>query len=896
MPAIRRHQFRKSRSDPCLDYIRTPLHESLPPLRPAPHSGRRSTIPNVVPSDNTGATTKVSTGTQTDLSARRLKNIADGCLVDSLAFAKFITGKRVSAYNGQGEGQGPEESALEPRGSSAENLSVALSERFIRWDMGPVPIMQNPRLTQLVARQARAALENGEIVLQDVRSDKVESGADGAVPFSATERVETTAASALTASPDELPHIVQEVLKFHREMGIADPKDQKVSNFELFAGGTKLPQDQHSRIAELVVDGVLSEANDLTKETSLLMGSPMSNRASTEGSPQAAPDEVYEGYLTQQIMKKQSFLEQMHLDVLGERPEEDRPADSQQDLFLSIMSGVCKTCGKKLKHMELTDLFRYKLLHKDEPFVFDSEHFCCEDFQKELEKLLFSRGVKDAVRDIRQSQVMSQKSSRKQKSKGSHSHKEGHGPKRSHNQSGREDSSDLSELDTLAQLLDEESKSSSSSSSEEEGADDNESSSGRKSVAKGLRGNFKSRLKSTLSGRFKGSSAIGTKSVVGGATGAAGATSARGAKRRSSMIKGADSDVGLIGSTTAQKFNQRKDSILSQKRSSVTDARRASYSRNWKSTPEESDTRYKGNSINWSLSSRICMKTGWTLQRPRSSEISQSQGLYLTERLLEVEEDHATINKPVKHWPLFPACFVHWPGDATVGPYTEPPSPTDFYPYLDGGTACVTAEYAPGLSILVVLPKPVRSPAGARPPCPVAAIFDTSSWGAVIDTDWTPNVLLSPKDVKFCGSAADLPKDKEKTVSWKSLAQNIANPHLKSVQGFNDEAEMDIRGRGEIVFTLKNEAMKVEMNCGFRQKKAAYTSASEDGAKNFLAALESRRQEVLKNINSLQKLLTEANRIEESVAAASDHRSKHHQPHHKTTRTNLARDPAISVR
>ena len=68
-----------------------------------------------------------------------------------------------------------------------------------------------------------------------------------------------------------------------------------------------------------------------------------------------------------------NLMDQQHFKSLVEIPEEEKPLDLQQDFYLSVMNGICSHCKKELKHMELTDLFRYKLLHKDEPFVFDSE-------------------------------------------------------------------------------------------------------------------------------------------------------------------------------------------------------------------------------------------------------------------------------------------------------------------------------------------------------------------------------------------------------------------------------------------------------------------------------------------------------------------------------------------
>ena len=44
----------------------------------------------------------ISTGIQTDLTARRLKNLGDGHHVTSLGFVRFITGKRVSELDRYG--------------------------------------------------------------------------------------------------------------------------------------------------------------------------------------------------------------------------------------------------------------------------------------------------------------------------------------------------------------------------------------------------------------------------------------------------------------------------------------------------------------------------------------------------------------------------------------------------------------------------------------------------------------------------------------------------------------------------------------------------------------------------------------------------------------------------
>lgn len=45
----------------------------------------------------------------------------------------------------------------------------------------------------------------------------------------------------------------------------------------------------------------------------------------------------------------------------------------QEEFFASIMDGICDKCHKELKHMELTDLFKHKLVHKNESFAFDPE-------------------------------------------------------------------------------------------------------------------------------------------------------------------------------------------------------------------------------------------------------------------------------------------------------------------------------------------------------------------------------------------------------------------------------------------------------------------------------------------------------------------------------------------
>ena len=128
------------------------------------------------------------------------------------------------------------------------------------------------------------------------------------------------------------------------------------------------------------------------------------------------------------------------------------------------------------------------------PLVF--QHFCCEDFQKELEKLLFSRGVKNVVRDIRKSQVAGVSPSTG-KAQGK---RQGKTPKKYSN--GRENSSaEPEELDTLTRLLEDavESESSSSSSGSSEG-EENEGeggSSGGKAQPSTMKGAFRDRLKSS---------------------------------------------------------------------------------------------------------------------------------------------------------------------------------------------------------------------------------------------------------------------------------------------------------------------------------------------------------------------------------------------------------------
>ena len=127
-------------------------------------------------------------------------------------------------------------------------------------------------------------------------------------------------------------------------------------------------------------------------------------------------------------------------------------------------------------------------------FVF--QHFCCEDFQKELEKLLFSRGGMNFVRDICKSQVAGiSPSTGKAQGKGQ-------GKSRKKYSNGRENSSaEPEELDTLTRLLEDaaESESSSSSSGSSEG-EENEgegSSSGGKAQASTMKGKFRERLKSS---------------------------------------------------------------------------------------------------------------------------------------------------------------------------------------------------------------------------------------------------------------------------------------------------------------------------------------------------------------------------------------------------------------
>ena len=84
------------------------------------------------------------------------------------------------------------------------------------------------------------------------------------------------------------------------------------------------------------------------------------------------------------------------------------------------------------------------------------------------------------------------------------------------------------------------------------------------------------------------------------------------------------------------------------------------------------------------------------------------------------------------------------------------------------------------------------------------------------------SLLLTPKEARLFNNGVpnDAGNDNtEKAVPWKILTENIANPRLKTLQRINNEAEVDIRGKREIVLTLKNEAMRMEMNCGFRVLK-----------------------------------------------------------------------------
>ena len=67
--------------------------------------------------------------------------------------------------------------------------------------------------------------------------------------------VESTAASALTESPDELSGIMHEVLKYQQELTLTGKQDGKRSTAMFGAGGKRLPQDGHSTLAELELDG-----------------------------------------------------------------------------------------------------------------------------------------------------------------------------------------------------------------------------------------------------------------------------------------------------------------------------------------------------------------------------------------------------------------------------------------------------------------------------------------------------------------------------------------------------------------------------------------------------------------------------------------------------------------
>ncbi|GAV07716.1 hypothetical protein RvY_17523 [Ramazzottius varieornatus] len=591
---------------------------------------------------------------------------------------------------------------------------------------------------------------------------------------------------------------------------------------------------------------------------------------------------AYRDYMSERLQQEDSYLKLEHIGSLQELPEEyvdEGEPPLPQDFFLALMRGYCDKCRQEIKFMDLKELFRYKLLHKDEEdFVFDPEHFCCEEFQREMEQLLFGGGVSDTVRNMRTSLV------------GSLIEGAGQFPERT--------SSEVGELDIITQLLEEEDEEAAAAERQESVSESGESSSESDvsdvviieeeaadgdNSAKALRESFKKRLsrskeeKRLSEGALKGflerdSDAKVPKGFLPSATPAPVYKKKKEhaydlslplekTKRPSSgkpAAKRADS-IGSAGSLgRRQSQNARGTLALGA---------------------EDADTRYKANTMTWSLSSKICSKTGWTIRSFGPAHRSTSK--LFSEQILDMAvPDIPAAGDGFHAWPLLPSTIlrrqdVRDSKEDSLSVYAnQAPQATNFYPYLDGRTACITAEYAPSMSIVIVLRNtslhaadgPHQDGAGDStntPVCPVAAVFDTASFGLLTNINWTSSALVTPKNARIlCDhvhSNNGAPWDNE--VEWRTINKHAFHPHIKTLQRVNKELEIDIRGRHDIRVKLDNKALRTDVNCGFRVKDSTYGSLSQGPTTTFLDNLQTRRQEIRKHVASLTAMLDEASSL-----------------------------------
>ena len=86
---------------------------------------------------------------------------------------------------------------------------------------------------------------------------------------------------------------------------------------------------------------------------------------------------AYTEYLAERLKQEDSYIKLEHVGSLQDIPDEYIDEGDQalpQDFFVALMRGYCDKCGKEIKFMDLKELFRYKLLHRnEEESFFDPE-------------------------------------------------------------------------------------------------------------------------------------------------------------------------------------------------------------------------------------------------------------------------------------------------------------------------------------------------------------------------------------------------------------------------------------------------------------------------------------------------------------------------------------------
>ncbi|XP_055334657.1 uncharacterized protein LOC129585813 isoform X2 [Paramacrobiotus metropolitanus] len=546
----------------------------------------------------------------------------------------------------------------------------------------------------------------------------------------------------------------------------------------------------------------------------------------------------------------------------------------QEEFFSTIMQGTCEKCHRPLKHMELTDLFKHKLLHRNTEFMFDPEHFCCPEFQKELEKLLFARGTFDAMADRRSGRRSGGSEDhgpkrRRSSSKGmrhrsstagslQHEAGRGHRGKKGKGKTGHRRRS-TTEKDTAGELAAIERMLRQAERKSEEKprvTEDNDDDSDEDEVD--IDNNTVEELEPSsevFSLKKRRTKEKRSLKAVAASKGPVGTSKLEKGSRRSSkvgekdMAKDAESNKTTHGGlhTSKKKFS----SSLNWK-TSVSGSRRTSYTRSV--SGDFPDNRYKGNTMSWALSSYACNKSGWTLRKPVP--------LRTKSYLLKEKPEHGdkANEEPIKskdYWPLLPTAVIHWYDDMLASEFTLPSQPTGYYPYLNGRTAFVTAEYQKGQSIVAVFANSNTWSDLHPVECPVSAIIDTGSFGIIFgkDVDWMPLYLVSPDHVRIVRSVFD---EGDNIVNWEQFQK--ANPlgSHKNPAYNNGEISVDIIGPKDINVQLTNDAMRIRANCGFRKTYAIPKPETRSQAERCVTVFKGQLASIREKGEYLTKILAES--------------------------------------